>query len=206
MDVLMNGLLLAATLFAGSYCWVLARRVRDLKSLDRGLGGAIVTLTRQIELARGTLEEARATTRDTGRDLNQLIGRAESAAATLKGALAAARDLETRVVAAGVPAAPPVRPEPEPAPAPMRERAPAGAPNLRLAVPAAEEEPEAEAEPRFVAASGRAMALEDFVPKPRSLPPMESPLRPRAVAASPVPRSEDELMEALSALATGGRR
>ena len=48
MDVLMNGLLLAATLFAGGYCWVLARRVRDLKSLDRGLGGAIVTLTRQI--------------------------------------------------------------------------------------------------------------------------------------------------------------
>ena len=60
MDLLMNGLLMAATLFAGGYCWVLARRVRDLKSLDSGLGGAIVTLTRQIELARATLEEARA--------------------------------------------------------------------------------------------------------------------------------------------------
>ena len=52
MDLLMNGLLTVATLFAGGYCWVLARRVRDLKSLDKGLGGAIVTLTRQIELAR----------------------------------------------------------------------------------------------------------------------------------------------------------
>ena len=30
MDVLMNGLLLAATLFAGGYCWVLAGRVREL--------------------------------------------------------------------------------------------------------------------------------------------------------------------------------
>ena len=28
MDLLMNGLLMAATLFAGGYCWVLARRVR----------------------------------------------------------------------------------------------------------------------------------------------------------------------------------
>ena len=36
MDLLMNGLLIAATLFAGGYCWVLARRVRDLKSLDPG--------------------------------------------------------------------------------------------------------------------------------------------------------------------------
>ena len=52
MDLLMNGLLMAATLFAGGYCWVLARRVQDLKSLDRGLGGSIVTLTRQVELAR----------------------------------------------------------------------------------------------------------------------------------------------------------
>ena len=52
MDLLMNGLLMAATLFAGGYCWVLGRRVQDLKSLDRGLGGSIVTLTRQIELAR----------------------------------------------------------------------------------------------------------------------------------------------------------
>ena len=70
MDVLMNGLLLTATLFAGGYCWILSRRVRDLKSLDTGLGGAIVTLTRQIELARGTLEEARTATREKARDLS----------------------------------------------------------------------------------------------------------------------------------------
>jgi hypothetical protein len=62
MDVLMDGLLATATLFAGGYCFVLARRVNDLKSLDKGLGGAIVTLTRQVELARTTLEEARAAT------------------------------------------------------------------------------------------------------------------------------------------------
>ena len=40
----MNGLLIAGTLFAGLYCYVLAGRVRALKSLDSGLGGSIVTL------------------------------------------------------------------------------------------------------------------------------------------------------------------
>ena len=54
MDVIMDGLLLAASLFAALYCWVLSRRVRALQSLDAGLGGAIVTLTRQIELARAS--------------------------------------------------------------------------------------------------------------------------------------------------------
>src|SRR5690606_39936671 len=103
MDVLMNGLLLAASLFAGGYCWIRSRRVRDLKSLDTGLGGAIVTLTRQIELARGTLDEARTATREKARELNQLIARSESAAATLKGALAAARDVEARIAVRAAP-------------------------------------------------------------------------------------------------------
>ena len=90
MDLLMNGLLMAATLFAGGYCWVLARRVRDLKSLDSGLGGAIVTLTRQVELARTTLDEARAASRDTRQDLAQLVAKADGAAGQLRMLIAAA--------------------------------------------------------------------------------------------------------------------
>jgi hypothetical protein len=192
MAMLTDGLLLAASLFAGLYCWVLARRVRDLKSLDNGLGGAIVTLTRQIELARGTLDEARAETKENRRDIDRLIGRAESATATLKGALAAARDLEHRTEHR---AAAPMVPA---APAPQ-ERVPAGPPNLRLAVPPADDAPE------YDAPLGPKVVLEDFVPKPRSLPPLESPLRPRTPAPASL-RSEDELIEALSALAAGGRR
>ena len=90
MDLLMNGLLMAATLFAGGYCWVLARRVRALKSLDSGLGGAIVTLTRQVELARTTLDEARAASRDTRQDLAQLVAKADGAAGQLRMLIAAA--------------------------------------------------------------------------------------------------------------------
>ena len=90
MDLLMNGLLTVATLFAGGYCWVLARRVRDLKSLDKGLGGAIVTLTRQIELARTTLDEARAASKTSKDELQQLVARADAAAGQLRLLLAAA--------------------------------------------------------------------------------------------------------------------
>ncbi len=90
MDLLMNGLLMAATLFAGGYCWVLARRVRELKSLDSGLGGSIVTLTRQVELARTTLEEARTASRDTRQDLAQLVAKADGAAGQLRLLIAAA--------------------------------------------------------------------------------------------------------------------
>jgi hypothetical protein len=90
MDFLMNGLLLAATCFAGTYCWVLARRVRALKSLEGGLGGAIVTLTRQVELARTTLEEARSSSGDTKAELGKMVERADMAANQLRLLIAAA--------------------------------------------------------------------------------------------------------------------
>jgi hypothetical protein len=94
LELLTNGLLLAATLFAGGYCWVLARRVRDLKSLDRGLGKSIVTLTRQIELARTTLEESRQAARISRSDLSDLIAKAEDAAKRLTEAAGSAQDAE----------------------------------------------------------------------------------------------------------------
>ncbi len=194
MDVLMNGLLLAATLFAAGYCWVLARRVHELKSLDRGLGGAIVTLTRQIELARGTLEEARAATRDNKQDLGQLIGRAESATAQLKSVLAAARDVELRAAYQSRSAGSIAQPYPETPPAPRQRDEPAQAAPVRLAVLPKEEPLPSRTE----------AAVEDFVPKPRSLTPLESPLRPRPHKGSP--RSEDDLIEALSAIAAAGGR
>ena len=198
MDVLMNGLLLAATLFAGGYCWVLAGRVRDLKSLDRGLGGAIVTLTRQIELARGTLEEARASTRENRQDLTQLLARADAATAQLRLAVSAAEEARDRL--------------PEPRHAMLRsvpetldaDDEPATAPVLRAPAPEATATPPARAEARLDSV-GR-VAVADLLPKPRVLPPLESPLRPRAGReAGPASGSgsEADLIEALSALASG---
>ncbi|HRW16107.1 hypothetical protein [Amaricoccus sp.] len=190
----MNGLLLAASLFAGGYCWVLARRVHELKSLDRGLGGAIVTLTRQIELARGTLEEARAATRENKQDLTQLIARADSATTQLKSVLAAARDADLRAAYQARLSGAAVQRAPEGPPVPpLRDEQAQPAP-VRLAVLPKEEAAPARPEP----------APEEIVPKPRSLAAFESPLRPRA--PKDAPRSEDDLIEALSAIAAAGGR
>jgi hypothetical protein len=199
MDLLMNGLLMAATLFAGGYCWVLGRRVQDLKSLDRGLGGSIVTLTRQIELARTTLDEARGASQETRADLERLVGRAD----------AAANQLRLLIAAAPVGAPEPRRPPVAEAPAAGR---PVGLPEMPdlsalLEAPDLKSEPEPQPEPAR-AAPAMAVNLAD-VPKPRALAPVENPLR-RAKglarpAAAEAPVSEDAILEALSALAGRGR-
>ncbi|HRO10886.1 hypothetical protein [Amaricoccus sp.] len=187
MDLLMNGLLMTATLFAGGYCWVLARRVRQLKSLDSGLGGAIVTLTRQVELARTTLEEARSASRDTRHDLAQLVAKADGAAGQLR-LLIAAAPLPQPAPPAVEPAPPPAAAAAEPAPVvPIRPvpRAPEPRAELRA--------PETHAPEPQVAE----------IPKPRALAPVENPLRRKDPEPAPA-HSEDDILEALSALA-GGR-
>lgn len=149
MDLLMNGLLLAATCFAGSYCWVLARRVRDLKSLDSGLGGAIVTLTRQVELARTTLEEARSSSRDTKLELSKLVQEADTAANRLRLLLAAA------------PHPAPARPAAEP---PVAER-PTSPADARRDAPAAARDPEPAAPPLRLARRPKAVAAPAVAPE-----------------------------------------
>jgi len=209
----MNGLLLTATLFAGLYCWVLSGRVRALKSLDSGLGAAIVTLTRQIELARGTLEEARASTREGRADLSQLVARGDATAAQLRILLAALRDHEpaaAHVAPQGAPAAPSLAsPAPEAAAADHAgaSRAEAASPRRvepvvpRLVVPepGLEPAPEPEREP---APARPALAS---VPKPRLAIPLENILRSRQPVEPPAEHSESDLLDALSALAAGDR-
>jgi hypothetical protein len=231
MDLFVDGLLIAATLFAGAYCWVLSRRVQALKSLDSGLGGAIVTLTRQIELARATLEEARAGSRETRQDLAQLVARAEAAGAQLRLLIAATPAPQSAPQPAPLPAAPvaasapvmpavqpaPAQPEPAPAPRAVAERVAVDAPppeaiaalrregfGPRL-VPAPEPEPEAE--PVRDAAPQPAAA--ELLPQPRRMPPIESLLRrpgpPARASDRPTPE-EEALIAALSAIAAGGER
>ena len=165
MDLLMNGLLMAATLFAGGYCWVLARRVRDLKSLDNGLGGAIVTLTRQIELARTTLDEARAASRDTRQDLAQLVAQADGAAGQL-------RCCSPRRPSRPPPPRPPCRRRRRPSPAGGAAPADRSAPEPAPVVPRSAPTPARAGD----AAAPRAAHLTE-VPKPRALAPIENPLR-----------------------------
>lgn len=216
MDLIMDGLLTAATLFAGAYCWVLAGRVRALKSLDGGLGGAIVTLTRQIELARATLDEARGASRETRQDLSQLTARADAAAAQLRLLLAAIEKVPAPPPAVALPQAA-TAPQAAAMPAPVAEPAPAALAQVddlaarrreiaapRLVSLAEPEDEEPEAPPPLRADDGTAS-----LPKPRRTLPLDGLLRRRAAPAADTPRvaaSESELIAALSAIAAGGER
>lgn len=195
MDFLMNGLLLAATCFAGTYCWVLARRVRALKSLEGGLGSAIVTLTRQVELARTTLEEARSSSGDTKAELGKMVERADMAANQLRLLIAAAPHAAPAPARVSDTAPPPeakaagsrgVRSEPTitargPA-APQVRRAPrprAVLPTMGVVAdhaPGPEAAPEAEAAPGPQAVSMAIPALDRLVAGPlvRSQEPVDS--------------------------------
>ena len=204
MDLLMDGLLIAATLFAGGYCWVLARRVRDLKSLDKGLGGSIVTLTRQIELARATLDEARgaakrqqARARPAHRPRRDRRGASCGCCSPRSARARAGARAAPRRAARGRGRARAARRRRRPGaaaagPAPPAAAARAIAATLAAAPPARRRPP-------------RRRPRRPEVPKPRALPPLESPLRKRGQGRSPA-GSEDDLIEALSALAAGGER
>ncbi len=211
MDLLMNGLLTAATLFAGGYCWVLAAGCTSLKSLDNGLGGAIVTLTRQIELARADPRRGEASSRDTRQDLSQLVASADAAAGQLRLLIAAAPLRRPR--AAGTRASrrgrtrlqrprPPRPPSPKPPRLWKRRQCPSRRPRPCWSPRSGRRRrPTADAP----APPPRPVPHLAEVPKPRALAPIENPLRrAKPVVAQPI-RSEDEILEALSALASGGR-
>jgi len=184
MGLLMDGLLLAACLFAGGYCWVLSRRVQDLKNLDRGLGGSIVNLTRQIELARTTLDEARGASEKTREELTTLVAKAESATGQLRMTLATVRT-----------AAPPPAPKADPLPAPAAKRPKPEWPDPAATSRARREEPEPVAD--------TAEAEIDGVPKPRALAPLDHPLRALR-RESPV-NAETDILAALNSIAKGER-
>lgn len=194
MDLLMNGLLLAATCFAGSYCWVLARRVRDLKSLDSGLGGAIVTLTRQVELARTTLEEARSSSRDTKLELAKLVEEADTTAGRLRLLIAAApHPAPARPEAA---AEPPVAARPtshadalvrRDAPVAARDPEPVAPPPLRLARRPAAAAPTIVPEDAPAAAAPAEAAIQIPTLDRLAAGPLARPRAPEADPARPAP-------------------
>jgi hypothetical protein len=206
VTLIIDGLLVAAAAFAGTYCFVLARRVRALKDLDSGIGGAITRMTRALEDARRALEDAKNAGSEEHRDLKQLVSRAETASAQLRVLLAATRDL----------------PAPEPARRPNERSAP------RAAAPAAADDvwPEDDGEtqvllrrdlhrplPQVAAArkdgTGRATPDEahDAVPQPaRLVRPASALLRSPGVAApAAMPAGEADLLAALAEFAATGR-
>lgn len=200
MDLLMNGLLIAASLFAGGYCWVLGWRVKQLKSLDKGLGSAIVSLTRQVELARLTLEEARSSSIETSNELTHLISNAEDAAGKLRLMIAAAPSPHP---------GPSVRtgdrksisePHPKSIHSPHHEEIKLSSTSCSLAI-----DPQVSDDTAKIPHGEQTNQDASTVPKPRSPHPVAYPLR-RFEAGTPAQspaRSEEDILESLTALAAG---
>lgn len=84
MTLIADGLLIGGALAAAFYCWVLSIRVNGLKDLDKGLGGAIASLSRQVNEMQNTLKEAKAFNKDSQVELQELAERAERASDNLR--------------------------------------------------------------------------------------------------------------------------
>lgn len=84
MELIADGLLLAGTMAAAFYCYVLARRVRALTDLDAGLGGAITALSQQVDDMKTSVDIAKKATGSTAKELVSMTARAEIAAGRLE--------------------------------------------------------------------------------------------------------------------------
>lgn len=92
LPLIADTLLILGTLAAAFYCRILSRRVRALRRLDSGLGGAIATFSKQVEDMQASLKDAREISGGENTRLLELTARAEVAAGRLELLLAAIHD------------------------------------------------------------------------------------------------------------------
>ncbi len=93
MTLISDMLLLAASLGAALYCYVLAGRLRRFTTLETGMGGAIAVLSAQVDEMTRALEKAQRVAGQSGNRLATLTGRAEELSTRLELLVAAMHDL-----------------------------------------------------------------------------------------------------------------
>lgn len=93
MELIADILLIAGALGAGLYCVVLSRRLSKFTDLEKGVGGAIAVLSKQVDDMTDALEVARKATTSSASSLGSLTGRAEGAAQRLELLVASLHDL-----------------------------------------------------------------------------------------------------------------
>lgn len=96
MALLADILLLIGAVGAGLYCTVLSRRLSKLTNLETGVGGAIATLSNQVDDMSTALNEAQTATNASANSLSKLTSRAEGAAQRLELLVASLHDLPTQ--------------------------------------------------------------------------------------------------------------
>jgi hypothetical protein len=93
MDLIADSLLLAATLGAAVYCYVLAARLRRFTTLESGMGGAIAVLSAQVDDMTRALERAQGVAGASEQRLEALSARADLLAGRLELLVASLHDL-----------------------------------------------------------------------------------------------------------------
>lgn len=93
MELIADILLIAGALGAGIYCVVLSRRLSRFTDLERGVGGAIAALSKQVDDMTKALETSRKATSTSAESLGQITGRAEGVAQRLELLVSALHDL-----------------------------------------------------------------------------------------------------------------
>lgn len=93
MELIANMLLAAGAFGAGTYCYVLARRMKSFATLENGMGGAIAVLSAQVDEMTRALEKARGAAHGSAQSLEALTTRGEAVAVRLELLLASMHDL-----------------------------------------------------------------------------------------------------------------
>lgn len=100
MTMIADILLLAGTIGAGLYCYVLSARLRKFSDLERGVGGAVAVLSAQVDDLAKSLEMAQKTASSSVNSLSEVSQRAEKAAHHLELLVASMHDLPQQAPAA----------------------------------------------------------------------------------------------------------
>ncbi len=73
VNILVDGILLSASIAACFYCVLLSRRVRSLASADHGVGKGIADMTEAVERLNASLEQTRMAVRNESETLQQQL-------------------------------------------------------------------------------------------------------------------------------------
>jgi hypothetical protein len=93
MELIADILMLAGTLAAGLYCFVLSKRLSALKNAEGGIGQAVGILSNQVEDLTKTLTAAQSSARASSASLSELTVRAENVALRLELLVASMHDI-----------------------------------------------------------------------------------------------------------------
>jgi hypothetical protein len=93
MDLIADILLLAGSVGAATYCYVLSTRLKRFTTLESGMGGAIAVLSAQVDDMTVALDKARGAANGSAESLEALTARGEAVARKLELLVASLHDL-----------------------------------------------------------------------------------------------------------------